>query len=344
MSSTNLAELKQTAPAKKPTTFPAMLQAWKGEIAHALPQHLNADRMARIALTEFRKNPKLGECEPQSVFAAVLMASQLGVEPGLMGQAYLIPYGRECQLQVGYQGLLDLVRRAGLVKSIEAHVVYERDKFTYRTGLQTVLEHEPFLDGERGEMRLAYAVAQLTDGGYHVEVMTRAQIERNRDRSQNVRNAAKWNKQTPWDTDTEEMWRKTVIRRISKYLPKSAELQTAIALDDAAARGKQDITVKDAIEGTWVPVIAEGDATDDAPQQLADAPVSSAPVSPPPSQPEVHAGEGPTEAEALAMLDRAKNVDDLEAALSLAPAVSKPILKRYNERKSALTKGARSIE
>ena len=74
---TNLAELKQAAPAKKPATFPQMLAAWKGEIAHALPQHLNADRMARIALTEFRKNPKLGDCEPQSVFAAVLMASQL---------------------------------------------------------------------------------------------------------------------------------------------------------------------------------------------------------------------------------------------------------------------------
>lgn len=339
---TNLAELKQAAPAKKPNTFPAMLQAWKGEIAHALPQHLNADRMARIALTEFRKNPKLGECEPQSVFAAVLMASQLGVEPGLMGQAYLIPYGKECQLQVGYQGLLDLVRRAGMVKSIEAHVVYERDKFTYKTGLETVLEHEPYLDGERGEMRLAYAVAQLTDGGHHVEVMSRAQIEKNRDRSQNVRNAAKWNKQTPWDTDTEEMWRKTVIRRIAKYLPKSAELQTAISLEDAAARGRQDITVKDAIEGTWVPVVAEGEA--DAQEPAARPSEGSNAAGPADKPTQMPAGEGPTEADVLSMLDRAKSLDDLDTAMSLSEPGNKAVLKRYNERKSALTKGARNVE
>lgn len=257
---TSLTELKQSAPIStlpKARQFPAMLESFKGEIARALPKHLNADRLARIALTEFRKNPRLAECDPRSVFAAVVQASQLGLEPGLMGQAYLIPYGQECQLIPGYQGLVDLVRRTGRVKRIEAHVVRDGDLFRYRTGLTTTLDHEPILDGEPGEMRLAYAVAELSDGGYHVEVMTRADIEKIRDRSSNVQRARRSGKTTPWDTDAAEMWRKTVLRRICKYLPKSAELATALALDDAADHGEQRLSVPEAIDGSWAPVPAE---------------------------------------------------------------------------------------
>src|SRR5689334_17561934 len=77
---------------KDPTSFPGMLKAFAGEIARALPRHLNADRMARVALTCFRQNPQLAQCEPTSVFASVIQAAQLGLEPGLNGRAYLIPY------------------------------------------------------------------------------------------------------------------------------------------------------------------------------------------------------------------------------------------------------------
>lgn len=248
----------EVAKRETPKDFPAMLERFKGEIARALPSHLNGDRMARIALTSFRSNPKLGQCDPRSVFAAIIVASQLGLEPGVMGQCYLIPYKNECQLQIGYQGLIDLVRRTGKVKRIEAHVVHERDKFTYRAGLTPVLEHEPCLEGDPGPARLAYAVAEFTDGGFHVEVMTGHQIEAIRDRSQNVINAKKYQKKTPWDTDPDEMWRKTLIRRICKYLPKSAELALAVAMDNAADRGEQRVSIDDAIEGTWAPIEIDG--------------------------------------------------------------------------------------
>lgn len=235
-----------TLPAKR-QDFPAMLQQFKSEIARALPKHLNPDRMARIALTEFRKNPKLGQCDPRSVFAAVIMASQTGLEPGLMGQAYLIPYGSECQFIPGYQGLIELVRRGGQVKRIEAHVVHEKDRFVYRTGLTTTLEHEPFVEGDPGAAKLVYSVAEFADGGYHVEVMTKAQVEAIRRRSRAASNG-------PWVTDTEEMWRKTAIRRICKFLPKSAELAMALAADSAAAMGTpQKADPLDVIEGTWAP-------------------------------------------------------------------------------------------
>ena len=75
-----------------------MLEQFKGEIARALPKHINPDRMARIALTAFRMTPKLGECDPRSVFAAVIQSSQMGLEVGLMGEAHLVPFGNQCQL------------------------------------------------------------------------------------------------------------------------------------------------------------------------------------------------------------------------------------------------------
>lgn len=255
--------------------FPAMLDAFKAEIKVALPKHLSADRMARIALTCFRRTPKLAKCDPRSVFAAVIQASQLGLEPGLLGQAYLIPYGDECQLIPGYQGLIDLARRSGHVISIEAHVVYTKDKFTLSYGIKPALEHIPNIDdADRGERRCAYAVAHLKDGGIHVEVMARAEIESIRDRSQNVVNAKKYSKKTPWDTDTDEMWRKTVLRRICKFLPKSPELAYAIELDRAASQSinqRLADTLDDSIAGDYTvideetgEVIEGGDAKPEA--------------------------------------------------------------------------------
>ena len=243
-------------------SFPALLKQHQAEIARALPRHINPDRMARIALTEFRKNPKLGECDPRSVFAAIILASQLGLEPGVLGQCYLIPYKSECQLIPGYQGLLDLARRTGRVKRIEAQVVYDRDRFTYRTGLSIFLEHEPMLDGDRGDPRLAYAVAEFADGGYHVEVMSRSEIDSIRDRSNGVQMAKRFGKKTPWDTDPDQMWRKTVLRRLCKFLPKSVELAQALSLDDSANRGSQGITVREAVSGEWSPPAIADSSTD----------------------------------------------------------------------------------
>lgn len=245
--------MKAIAERPRPTSFPAMLESFKGEIARALPRHLNADTMARIALTCFRMNDKLAECEPASVFACVIQASQLGLRPGLMGECYLIPYKGQCTLQLGYQGLLELVRRSGLVESVSAHLVREADQFEVQWGTDPGIVHRPFLDGDAGGVRLVYAVARLKGGGTHAELMTLADIERIKSRSQNVMNAAKWGKQTPWDTDWGEMARKTALRRICKYLPKSPELATALTLDDTAYRGQQHLSVQDAIGNTFVP-------------------------------------------------------------------------------------------
>ena len=254
------------APDKK-QTFPAVLNAYKNEIARALPKHLNADNMARIALTCFRSTPKLADCKPMSVFACVIQASQLGLRPGVLGECYLIPFKDNCTLVLGYQGLLELVRRSGMVESIGAYLVHERDDFDVHFGTDPGITHRPCFDGDPGAVKLGYAVAKLKGGGVHVEVMSKFDIDRIRDRSQNVQNAKKFNKQTPWDTDYEEMARKTMLRRICKYLPKSNELANALALDDNAYRGAQKIVLEDD-GGLMLPQDVGTDEED--PQQIED--------------------------------------------------------------------------
>ena len=108
MNNIRRAEGGNTSVATKPKDFPAMLEQYKGEIARALPKHMNPDRMMRIALTSFRMTPKLADCDPRSVFAAVIQYSQLGLEVGLMGEAHLVPFGNQCQLIPGYTGLMKL--------------------------------------------------------------------------------------------------------------------------------------------------------------------------------------------------------------------------------------------
>lgn len=247
---TDISTLQQPGlPAKKKLdTFPAMLDAYKTEISRALPKHLTADRMARIALTCFRTTPALAKCQPASVFAAVIQASQLGLEPGILGQAYLVPYGNQCQLIPGYQGLIDLVRRSGRVTNLFAHAVREGDEFEYCYGINPDLTHKPAA-GNRGEIIAFYAVAHIKDASPIFEVMSREAVDAVAAKTQSR------GKSGPWKDHYEEMGRKTVIRRLFKYMPKSVEMAQAAALDAMASEGKaQNLSVDDAIEGTWVPV------------------------------------------------------------------------------------------
>lgn len=268
---------------KIPTTFPGMLAAYKDEIARALPRHLNADTMLRIALTAFRMTPKLKECHPQSVFAAVIQASQLGLRPNMLGECFLIPFKDECQLIIGYQGLLQLARRSGEIASIGAYLVHEKDQFAVSFGTDPGITHTPHLDSDPGAVRFGYAVAKLHGGGTHVELMRLDEILRIRDRSQNVVSAKKYGKKTPWDTDPEEMMRKTLIRRICKYLPKSPELATALSID--AADGRQGLNVEDAVAGVFVPPPSVAAIEDDPAPTLPESKLAEQ-VAPPPAQPE----------------------------------------------------------
>lgn len=227
-----MAENTQIVPAnKKADAIVALLTKMKPQLSVALPRHLSADRMLRIATTSIRRTPKLLACSQQSLLGAIMQAAQLGLEcDGVLGHAYLVPFRDEVQLIVGYKGLIDLARRSGQLSTIYARVVHAKDQFEFSYGLSESLEHIPARDADPGEIVAVYAVARLKDGGMQFEVMTAAEVGKIRERSRAKDDG-------PWVTDPEEMHKKTVLRRLCKMLPASVELARAVALDERADIG-----------------------------------------------------------------------------------------------------------
>lgn len=215
-----------------------MLERGKKQLALALPRHITPDRMVRIVLTEVQKTPELLNCSQQSLLGAVIQAAQLGLEPGLAGMAYLVPFKGQVQLIPGYRGLMNLAQRSGMVSVIYSEVVCRQDDFEFELGLDLVLKHRPSDDRDPSNVASishAYAVAKLKDGGQQFVVMTKKEVDTIRGRS---RASAKG----PWVTDYAAMAKKTVIRQLCKFLPMSVELQTAVSLDERDEMGiSQDL-------------------------------------------------------------------------------------------------------
>ncbi|MFY3553345.1 recombinase RecT [Achromobacter insolitus] len=260
---TSLADLKKTskmvasqAGIGQVKTF---FESQKATLAAVLPRHVSPDRMLKIALGALRTTPKLMGCTVESLMGAVVQVSQLGLEPNTpLGHAYLIPFenrqkqATEVQIVLGYKGLIDLARRSGQIVSIGAHEVCANDHFEYAYGLDERLEHRPAL-GDRGEIIAFYAVAKLVGGGHAFEVMSNQQVLDIRDASQGWKQAKRYGKteNSPWGGHYAEMGRKTVLRRLFKYLPVSIELANAAALDDLNARGESQ-ALDNVLDGDYI--------------------------------------------------------------------------------------------
>ena len=206
-----------------------LLKKMGPEIQRALPKHMDADRIARIALTAVRTTPKLLECDQISFVAALMQSAQLGVEPNTgLGQAYLIPYGKQVQFQLGYKGLIDLAVRSGQYKAIYAHEVYEEDEFSFSYGLHKDLVHVPS-SNPQGEPIGYYAVYHLKNGGYDFVYWTRERIDKH---AQKFSQAVQKGWTSPWKTNYDAMAKKTVLKEVMKYAPKSIELQKVVEADE----------------------------------------------------------------------------------------------------------------
>jgi len=255
------------------------LNSNRKQLALALPKHITVERMLGVALRSIQKNPKLVECSQKSLFDAILQSAQLGLEcDGVLGQAYLIPFKQDVTLIPGYRGLLKLARNSGEISTIQAHEVYEKDKHFFCYGDNPKLEHTPTAEKEPGHVIAFYAVAKLKDGGVQFEWMWLRQVIEIRDRSQGYRAAKQYNKPTPWETDFEEMGKKTALRRLCKMLPSSTELQRAVILDELAEAGlPQDL--EDAIDIPAVEASEGGNGDQVAPTSKLDAVVDAAKAS-----------------------------------------------------------------
>lgn len=206
----------------------------RGAIQNALPKGIDAERFQRVVLSAFSSNPNLQKCSKNSFMSAMMQSAALGLEPNTpLGQAYLIPYetkyGWVVQFQIGYKGLLELAQRSGKIKTIYSHEVCENDEIEIEYGLNQMLRHRPNYRKDRGEVIGYYAVYQTINGGSSFEYMAKDEvIAFAKKKSQ----AMIKGKSSPWQTDFNEMAKKTVIKKLLKYAPINIEAQQALAADE----------------------------------------------------------------------------------------------------------------
>jgi recombination protein RecT len=256
--STALSLAEAVQPDNKParvtpaSTIKHTLEQAANEIAVALPSGFpgGAERFRRVVMTAVSRDPNLLKCTPRSIVGAAMQAAQLGLTPGLLGEAWILPYGNEATFQVGYKGLIALAARAGI--RLEAHVVHHNDQFAYELGLNPQLRHVPAV-GDQGPAEYWYAIARRMEDGALMSfaVLNRAQVEKRR-------NASKSKNSPAWTTWGDEMALPKAVREVCKFLPLSVEMATAITSDgvvrtDIAGHADEYTTDYDeAIEGEVV--------------------------------------------------------------------------------------------
>jgi recombination protein RecT len=175
-----------------------------------------------------------------SVLGALMTCSQLGLRPGVLGQAWVIPMGGKGQLIIGYKGYAALAQRTRVISDISVRVIRENDEYDYEFGLDERLVHRPKLTGPRGEPVAFYSVARTNTGGKYWELMGVPEMEDHRDRFAMGRKKGTVGKSGPylkgivigpWVDDFVSMAKKTVVLRTLNLAPASTELQYAFDVD-----------------------------------------------------------------------------------------------------------------
>lgn len=272
-----MTEARAVAVTSPETKLMATLEKLKPQLRDALPRSMDADRFARVVMTEVRKTPRLLECEPASFLAAVFTAAQIGLEIGShLGEAFVLPFRNnrkgttEATLIIGYKGLVKLMWESEQIASLSDVIVHEKDFIEYRQGDDESIVHRPFVPPveilgklssgatltkeqrealDPGPAVAYYAIIEMKNGGRRRAFMWASDAYRHRD--QFARNADR--DDSVWKTNFDAMALKTVIRKAAKLAPRSIErpsLQQAIALDELAEAGVE--------QGLMLPAGADG--------------------------------------------------------------------------------------
>ena len=172
------------------------------------------------AMQAMSNNSYLASTDPKSIASAVLGVAMSGLTLNpVMGHGYLVPRKGKAVFQPGYQGLIYLLIKSGIVKQVEARAVHENDEFSLEYGTETKLVHKPTMKN-KGEVIGFYAIATDKNDCKYIEYMGKDEVLANAMRSDmNKKNGITG----AWQTDFVEMGRKTAIRRLFKYLPKHTD-------------------------------------------------------------------------------------------------------------------------
>ncbi|KQQ94969.1 recombinase RecT [Massilia sp. Leaf139] len=222
------------SPAKSLSTF---LDKYKGQIANALPKHISPDRMVRLTMTAFSQNAALQKCDLNSIFGSVVVASQLGLEIGVGGQGYLVPYGGKAQFVPGWQGLVDLVSRAGRA-TVWTGAVYVGDEFDWALGDAPYVKHRPGAGGDSyRDITHVYAIGRVNGSQFPViEVWTMDKVIKHLNKFNKV--GARHYALEKNGQNMEMYARKVVLLQVLKYMPKSIEVQRAMDVATAVDANK----------------------------------------------------------------------------------------------------------
>lgn len=226
-----LTERKRSDPMEM--TIESMIRKMDKQIKMVLPEHISSDRLIRLAITALRTMPNLKQCTVPSVLGGVMQAAQMGLEIGVLGQCWLLPFKNkgqyEATLVVGYQGLVDMMYRSQIVDKVFAEVVREHDEFSYCYGTNEHLTHRP-CEGEPGKVIGAYAYAVIR-GKTHFKYVPMQEINRHKAMSPSGSSSY-----SPWTKWPEDMYRKTALKLLAKWCPKSVEWREAPYKDNTINR------------------------------------------------------------------------------------------------------------
>jgi recombination protein RecT len=213
--------------------FAAMLRA-------VLPKHVTPERMTRIALLAINDNPKLLDCDVDSIAVGVLTIATWGLEVGRT--AYLIPYGSKAQAQCAWQGMIELAMRGRTISSCVPTIIYANDEFSIQRGSEPRVHHVPEWQGDPGEPIGVYAVITFPNGQRIFDLMSKREVEAHRDRYsrafKNKRDPGPWGGPL---SEQLEMWKKTMVIRILKLVPQNPTLAEAMASDEGPTQTDAEI-------------------------------------------------------------------------------------------------------
>lgn len=198
-------------------------EAFRGAVSAFFESEENQNRFIQAAVNAQVRTPRLASCDRKSFLMSLMQLAQMGLNPDGRN-AHLIPYGSVVTLVIDYKGFVTLSHRCPKVSKVEAFCVYKNDHFRLVNGEVEHVVDDPF--GDRGELVGFYAVCQFIDGTKKYETMSKDKVD-------SVRNRSKAANSGPWVTDYEEMGKKTVFKRLSKWLPVTPDLQAAIDHDNA---------------------------------------------------------------------------------------------------------------
>ena len=230
--------MAQTSQQQLISNFSATISKYEHKnLAELLETHsITPSQFKNIVINEVKKSEKMQQAflnNPASLFASILLCAELGLNPSAdVGEFYFLPFGSKITPILGYKGVINLILRSGEISKLWSEIVYQDDEFEYELGLEPKLVHKPNHERTNKNIKYVYAVAKLTNGETMFKVMSKKEIMEIVEMSK-YPNALYGSNKDPqgW------MYKKTVIKQLSKTLPKDYYGKRGISVDDKVEGG-----------------------------------------------------------------------------------------------------------